>query len=171
MSGFLTRLLAANECGPNVEYKKTKDAKAGASKVYLCPECRDSHDDYTDALACCQPTLETAWVCDSCDAEYGAKERAVACCKETLNEGQRLPQCMVCMYCVSINDVADADDKLEWWIEAAKCCLPVKSDVLTSEDCVQVGELLARGVSWVDAVAQIEAKVREKRKEQACQVH
>lgn len=163
MTGFLTRLLAANECGPNVEYTKTKESKAGASKVYLCPECSEAHDDRDDALRCCRPHVETAWVCDVCDTQYGTKERAQNCCKDAPAEGQRMPQCMVCLHCISSDDVTDGDDKLEWWVEAAKCCLPVKSDVLTTEDCTQVGELLMRGVSWVDAVAQVESDVKIKR--------
>lgn len=218
MSGFLTRLLAMNERGPNVVLAPDPEALREQQKscvewkwrcdvcrdcysicaeaeecckntanehcellpealmvhiVWRCGNCAETHLEENKARTCCQGSdlVSMVYACPDCDDCYDHEDDAIECCLPHVQDvavNARMPQCMVCMHKVQMGSV---NDRVQWWTEAARCCLPVKSDVLTTEDCDEVARLLVSGVSWADAVAQVEAQVREKRKEQACQMH
>ncbi len=165
MTGFFTRLIAANECGPNVLQKKLLEpgsTERKAKRIYFCSSCNDAHDSKEDALMCCDPDVEEGWACAHCDTEHYSKDSAELCCTEDAEFGGadlRIPQCIVCMQ--AVNGREDAADK---WIEAAQCCIPVKHPYMTSLDCEQMGRLLAAGHGWSEAFAAVESACAARQK-------
>lgn len=134
--------------------------------AWMCQVCYEERDSEEAARECCPriKSVSQRYECFDCWERHDSVALASYCCaiqEDLLVEG-RAPQCMVCMRAVEGGGVTDKSEPLSWWIAAAECCLPVKSDVLTTVDCREVGKLLVRGVSWTDAVAQVEAAARER---------
>lgn len=203
-AGFLTRLIALHEMGPNVatrspaDYEReTQSRQHDVERVWECALCLDSHDSYTDAKECCDHTASEEWFvvegmlmacvifkCAACKLAYESKRAAETCCEyvalkhecpdcsdlhsamqdavccclappEVIVRGQS-PQCMVCLQEVAPRSTMSKSDAVEWWTEAARCCLPVKHPTISSHDCAAIGALLARGVTWSAAMEQVE---------------
>lgn len=130
---------------------------------YECRNCEAVHASCGEATACCPKAtyIYTEYVCPTCEESHEDKDDASTCC---IPDGQmavlgKKPQCMVCLVSVkSCWVMGDAHEKLSWWVEAAKCCLPVQHPTLTTADCMRVGQLLAGGTGWLDAIAQVESE-------------
>lgn len=142
---------------------KATDGPGPDAQSWRCVGCGMTSPSQVLARGCCEDHdfAEQMHICPECNDAHDSKQEAADCCEFPEVDGHplgRVPQCMVCMRCVELSTVWPRNDPVQWWVEAAKCCLPVKSEVLTTEDCEQVGTLLAHGSTWVDAVAQVEAR-------------
>lgn len=47
---------------------------------YQCPNCDVLHNDYEDALYCCEPEIERKYFCWVCDKEHSLEDWADQCC-------------------------------------------------------------------------------------------
>lgn len=47
---------------------------------YKCPRCDELHDDYDEALECCELNIAEVWLCPVCQDQFGDEEMAIECC-------------------------------------------------------------------------------------------
>lgn len=142
---------------------KATDGPGPDAQSWRCVGCGMTSPSQVLARGCCDDHdfAELIYSCPECDDTHDSKQEAVDCCAfpdvDWRHPLGRVPQCMVCMRCVEASTVLPRTDPVQWWIEAAKCCLPVKHPSITSHQCESLGVLLANGSSWVDAMARIES--------------
>jgi len=133
---FFTRLINAHASGPNMH--PTVDQDNGCTVTYQCPSCEEEHDDECSADDCCPRHIEEIIRCSTCKKKYFDTDEAEECCPASArNQPMRCPVCLL------------AADTFEI---AADCCLHVHP-TMTALGRQRVGQAVAGGIPWPDAVA------------------
>lgn len=47
---------------------------------YKCPDCGELHDDYDDAVECCEPFISAVYLCPVCQEQHRMEDDAIECC-------------------------------------------------------------------------------------------
>ena len=136
MSDFFTRLIAANEAGPNIPSMGAGGSDNDIAVVYFCGACDEEYCSGYEAEACCAPKAYREYRCNECSETHHSKALAMSCCSG--DASRRF--CPMCMQPASSYE------------DAADCCL-FKHPQLTQVGRQMVAKAVEGGQSWLDAVA------------------
>lgn len=88
---FFTRLIAVNCAGPNMQ----PDCSSGDApeKVFVCDAFGEDHENFSEAEDCCRPVVFTQYICPGCKERHDEAEDALQCCGVTFAP-MRCPVCL-----------------------------------------------------------------------------